>query len=82
MPTVLREHGVRFMIFVDDHAPPHVHAFGDGEAKIEIGRDGSPPVMIYSVEMGIRLQRRVMAAVATNQALLMQKWVEIHGRDD
>jgi hypothetical protein len=33
--TVHRAHGFRFVIFTNDHAPPHVHVFGQGgEAKI------------------------------------------------
>jgi hypothetical protein len=37
MVTLFRESGLRFVIFIDDHAPPHVHVFGDGVAKIELG---------------------------------------------
>lgn len=35
MVTVHREAGLRFIIFVDDHPPPHVHVVGDGKAKIQ-----------------------------------------------
>jgi hypothetical protein len=45
MIVVLRAHGPRFFIFVDDHEPPHVHLRGDGQAKIVIvGRDGRPEI--------------------------------------
>ena len=36
MVTVLRAHGLRVVIFANDHRPAHVHAFGDGEAKINL----------------------------------------------
>lgn len=36
MVTVLRAHGLRVVIFVDDHQPAHVHVFGDGQAKINL----------------------------------------------
>ena len=43
MVTIHRAHGLRFMIFVDDHEPPHVHVFGYGELKIVIrSADGLP----------------------------------------
>jgi histidinol phosphatase-like PHP family hydrolase len=43
MPTIHREHGLRFAIYTDDHEPAHVHAIGEGEAKIAIrGVDGLP----------------------------------------
>ena len=42
MITVHRAYGFRFVIFANDHSPPHVHVFGQGgEAKIVLeGRDG------------------------------------------
>ena len=36
MVTVFRAHGLRVVIFVNDHKPAHVHVFGDGEAKINL----------------------------------------------
>ncbi|HTW71301.1 MAG TPA: DUF4160 domain-containing protein [Acetobacteraceae bacterium] len=43
MVTVLRAHGLRVVIFANDHLPAHVHVFGDGEAKIDLcGADGVP----------------------------------------
>ncbi len=82
MPTVLGLHGLRFMIFLDDHAPAHVHVFGDGEAKIEIGGDGGSPRMLYAERLSGAMQRRALAAVARNRAMLLTRWVEIHGRTD
>jgi len=42
MVTVHRARGLRFVIFVDDHEPAHVHVFGDGQAKIDlIGAEGA-----------------------------------------
>jgi hypothetical protein len=38
MPTIHRAHGLRFVIFTDDHEPSHVHAIGaGGEAKVDLG---------------------------------------------
>lgn len=79
MPVVLRIDGLSFVIFTDDHAPPHVHVFGDGEAKIEIGGDGQPSRMIYAIDMKGSTQRRALRGAAANQTMLLAKWVEIHG---
>jgi hypothetical protein len=49
--TIYRAHGQRFMIYVDDHEPAHVHVFGDGELKVVIrGEDGLPQT-VYAVGM-------------------------------
>ncbi len=46
MVTVLREAGLRFVIFTDDHEPAHVHVYGDGSAEIDlVGRSGAPALM-------------------------------------
>ena len=37
MPTILFVNGFRFVVWPDDHEPPHVHVFkGSGEAKVSI----------------------------------------------
>ena len=79
MPTVLRLDGLRFMILTDDHPPPHVHVYGDGEAKIEIGRDELPPFVIYAQDMKGAVQRRAVQAIALHRSELLAKWIEIHG---
>ncbi|QQR37908.1 DUF4160 domain-containing protein [Devosia rhizoryzae] len=36
MVTVLREGGLRYVIYLNDHEPAHLHVYGDGEVKIDI----------------------------------------------
>jgi hypothetical protein len=36
MVTLLRQHGMRFVIYTADHELPHAHVVGTGEARIEI----------------------------------------------
>ena len=37
MPTILRYRGLRIMIYLNDHAPPHVHVVGaDAQAKFDL----------------------------------------------
>ena len=38
MVTVTRAYGFRFVMYANDHSPPHVHICGQGaEAKITLG---------------------------------------------
>jgi hypothetical protein len=82
MVTVLRAHGLRVVIFVNDHRPAHVHVFGDGEAKINLlGADGAPD-LIWVEGMSRGEVRRAMRMVTEPQALLLARWEDIHGRTD
>ena len=46
MVTVFRAHGLRVVIFANDHEPAHVHVLGDGEAKINLLGIGGGPELI------------------------------------
>ncbi|PWG01323.1 DUF4160 domain-containing protein [Sphingosinicella humi] len=48
MVTVHREAGLRFIIFVDDHEPAHVHVIGDGTAKINLTGPSGEPELVYN----------------------------------
>jgi len=79
MVTVLRAHGLRVVIFVNDHQPAHVHGFGDGEAKINLlGSDGTP-ALVWADGMSRGEIRRAMRTVAEQQAALLARWEDIHG---
>ncbi|UZK68388.1 DUF4160 domain-containing protein [Sphingomonas sp. S1-29] len=79
MVVVHRAHGLRFVIYVDDHEPAHVHVRGDGEAKVLLaGEDGSPQILRVN-EMTRADQRRMMREIAKQQAMLLERWKEIHG---
>jgi hypothetical protein len=82
MVTVLRVHGLRVVIFVNDHQPAHVHVFGDGEAKINLlGHDGGP-ALVWADAMSRGEIRRAMHIVVEQQAFLLARWEDIHGRSD
>jgi hypothetical protein len=79
MVTVYRSHGLRLVIFVNDHAPAHVHVFGDGEIKVSLrGADGQPE-LIWADRMARTDIRRAMQIVGERQLDLIAKWEEIHG---
>jgi hypothetical protein len=74
-----RAHGLRVIIFNDDHEPAHVHGFGDGQAKINlIGADGSP-TLIWAEDMKATDLQRAVQLVRDQQELFLAKWREIHG---
>lgn len=82
MVTVLRVDGPRVVIHVNDHVPAHVHVFGDAEAKINlIGSQGTPE-LIWADNMTRGEVRRCMRVVSGQQAFLLQRWRDIHGRVD
>jgi hypothetical protein len=82
MVTVMRADGLRVVIYVNDHLPAHVHVFGGGEAKINLlGADGAPD-MVWADSMSRAEVRRAMRIVTEQRAFLLQRWEEIHGRDD
>lgn len=79
MVTIHRAHGLRIVIFVDDHEPAHVHVFGDGQAKINLtGPDGEPE-LVWAEGMKRNDVRRAMQLVAEQQAAFLAQWRDIHG---
>jgi Domain of unknown function (DUF4160) len=82
MVTVLRAHGLRVVIFANDHQPAHVHVLGDGEAKINLLGAGGVPELVWAESMSRGEIRRAMRIVSEQQAVLLARWEEIHGRAD
>jgi uncharacterized protein DUF4160 len=80
MVTVHRAHGFRFVIFANDHSPPHVHVFGQGgEAKIVLeGPGGIRLDWVAGISRGDL--RRVMQEVQRERERLLAMWRRIHGR--
>ena len=82
MVTVFRAHGLRVVIFVDDHQPAHVHVFGDGQAMINLlGADGAPE-LVWADGMSRGEVRRAVRIVTEQLALLRARWEDIQGRVD
>lgn len=75
MVTLLRRHGMRFVIYSADYEPPHVHVYGDGEARIDI-------VTLKVMTQGGLSDRDVRKAVEeirTQQTLFLETWRQYHG---
>jgi hypothetical protein len=79
MPTIHREHGLRFAIYTDDHEPAHVHVLGDGELKVAIRGVGGLPELIWAIGIKARLRRLAMDVVRARQQEFLDRWAEIHG---
>lgn len=79
MVTEHREGGLRFIVFTDDHPPPHVHVVGDGRAKIVLaGADGAPE-LVYNDGLKAGDLRKAMRIVAERQAAMLERWNDYHG---
>ena len=79
MVAIYRAHGLRIVIFIDDHEPAHVYVFGDGQAKINlIGRTGAPE-LIWAERMKRSDLRRAMKIVIEHQQAFLARWRTIHG---
>ncbi len=77
MPTVLREQGYKFIIYVNDHPPAHVH----------IQHQGNWAIIEFENRVFVRknqgLNRREIAIaeilVEDNPEFLLSEWRKIHG---
>jgi hypothetical protein len=72
MVAVLRQHGMRFVIYTADHEPPHAHVYGEGEARIGL-------VVLAQGGMSDRDVRRAVAVIEENRKLFMETWRRYHG---
>jgi hypothetical protein len=79
MVTVHRAYGFRFVIFANDHSPPHVHVFGQGgEAKIALqGSDGVGLDWFVGISPGD--MRKLVAEARRERPRLIAMWRKIHG---
>ncbi|WP_297508794.1 DUF4160 domain-containing protein [uncultured Caulobacter sp.] len=82
MVTVLRARGFRIVIFANDHEPAHVHAFGDGEAKINLLGAGGGVDLVWAIGLSRADIRRAMALVTQHRDMLLERWSEIRDRSD
>jgi hypothetical protein len=76
MPTIHREAGYRFVIYTQDHPPPHVHVKSAGcEAKIAL-EDGT---VLRNDGFPRRELSRIVALVVRHGDLLRNGWHGVFG---
>jgi hypothetical protein len=78
MVTVHRAYGFRFVIFSNDHSPPHVHLFGQGgEARITLeGPIGITLDWVAGISRGDL--RKLTQEVLHERERLIAMWRAIH----
>jgi hypothetical protein len=76
VPVVLREAGVRVVIYVNDHRPAHVHCFaGSGGAVVEL----EPQVTLRAAYgLSAQEQRRILDLVEARRGQLSRAWRRLH----
>jgi hypothetical protein len=80
MPPVLRQGGLSFRIYLNDHPPPHVHVVSqEGTAKIAIGDVNTEPYLLEVEGMTRKDVARALRAVGDYQQEFLHRWSEIHG---
>jgi hypothetical protein len=80
MPTILRFRGLRVVIYLNDHRPPHVHVIRpDAEARIALGDEGERPWLMTNDGLSNREVVAALVEIERNRDLLIQRWREIHG---
>jgi hypothetical protein len=77
MPTIFSYLGHRIAIYVDDHAPAHVHVMGSGSMKVDIS--GDRPFIVTEQGLKAGERRRIMDEILNRQADLLAAWAKIHG---
>jgi Domain of unknown function (DUF4160) len=77
MPAILRERGLSFCIYTEDHPPAHVHVRGDGEVKIDIGATHAS--VVWNKGLSARYIKIALAVVNRERAILLDAWARIHG---
>jgi hypothetical protein len=76
MPTVFTEGGFRFMIYLDDHPPAHVHAIG-ADCVVRIGLE--PLEVLSSVGARANEVRRAAGIAERRREELLAAWRKHHG---
>jgi hypothetical protein len=82
MPTVHRAGSLGFVVFPDDHGPPHVHVLSaDGEAKLLLGEADGRLALVWARGMDRGSLRGTMAETLAHRGKLLLAWRRVHGAD-
>ena len=79
MPTVLRFHGLRVVIYPNDHRPAHVHVMGNGcEAVFRLNPPLGPPNLWENYGFSERDLAMIATEIGQEVAKLYEEWRVIH----
>lgn len=74
MPSVGRVNGIVFYVYVDDHNPPHCHAFyAEHEVLLRIDTGA-----VYAGSLPRRQLADAQAWLAANRAVVMAAWLRLN----
>ena len=78
MPTIWRSGGFRFVIWPEDHSPPHVHVFRAG-LEIVVNLETELPYVRDNYGMRQSDERAALLIAALNRQAFLARWKEING---
>jgi len=80
MPTVLRIGGFRFVIYPNDHRPPHIHVIGQGhEAVSALGYPSGPVLLRENYGFPRLVLKKIAELVEGHLGELCGAWEGLHG---
>ena len=79
MVTIHCAHGLRFVIYPNDHDPAHLHVIGDGELKVNIRGSNGLPELVWSIGMKITDRRNAMDVIRGRQDEFLAHWQRLTG---
>jgi len=81
MPVIVRENGWRIWIYLNDHAPPHVHARrpDGGEVKVSLPIGGRELEFIEAKGLLPGKALEGVCLVQMHVEVLVAAWERIHG---
>ena len=82
MVTIHRAYGLRFVIYLNDHDPEHIHVFGDGEAKIDIVETDGQPSILHVIGMKASDRRKTLDVIKENQEWFLSEWNRLQGEGE
>lgn len=82
MPAIFSIHGLRVVVYPNDHRPAHVHVIGKGcEAVFRLNCPEGPPELRENLGFQRADLNRIAAALARHLAEACTEWSHIHGLD-
>lgn len=80
MPTVYRSHGLRVVVYPNDHRPAHVHVIGaEGEAVFILNCPDGPATLRECHGFSSTALRRLADMLNRVVLELCDEWEAIHG---
>lgn len=81
MPTLFSVGAYRVMVYLNDHAPPHVYAVSDrAQAKFELGSGPDAVRLVETFGIPKRELRALASAIIDRHGECLATWESIHGK--